>query len=261
VRIVDGELTTDLNLKALVFNTTGLNVTVTNTTTIASSLTVPSASQLVLLEQFLDNWWAQNANLITAFNNKQPGDLSSSANAEDINSFSHEYYKFYASAFSRFNAFDKHGSGSFNLTSDLGQLLDYLVFKNTSNSVIGLIGAFVVAAACLVSIVIYKHRRAAASLAKKGGSSKKMFVNLNNMTLNGSGGSGSGSNNNSSTGSSFNISDQHSTADLSASEKKFSGMDEEVVVVNNAAHQSTRDLTSSPNLVAKFGNQMVSYIY
>ena len=249
LQILDGNLKTDLTLKVLVFNTSSLNLTLNET-------------QLVWLDRFLENWWSHNSNLIASFNSKNIAgnlgskNLSKAATVgqnsnEDIDSFTQEYYRFYASAFSRFNSLDK--SSGFNFTADFGQLIDfinYLLFKNTSNSIIALICLFAFISIILVSVIIYKHNQTGTILKKNGGggsgSSKKMFVNLNNLNIN-----SSQNNSASASGSSFNISDNSS--DLSNNDKKFSH-DEP------GMQQSTKDLTSSPNLVSKFGNlnQMVS---
>lgn len=242
VSLLDSDLKTDKTLKLLVFNSTmnqtGLNVT-----------------QLDSLNRFLENWWLENYNLIVGFN------IKNNKSIDDMDSlFTQDYYKFYASAFSRrFNSFNSDYNGSFSMDL-VPHLLNFLLFKNTSNFIIFCMSVFALISVFLISMLVYKQSKASSAHRRKSLSSgssttttsmsnsatgqKKsaMFINLNTSSHSSSNAHHSGD---SSTGSTYNMSDNSLS---SVSEKKYDSRIM-MLMINEANNNPQQKIiaTSSPN--------------
>jgi hypothetical protein len=199
IRVSDSLFKSDSNVKLFVFNSNK----VAN-----SSIT---ASEMNLLNQLIENWWSQNSHLVSSLNNNENSNKKSKQSSnnnnptsEDIDYLSNEYFKFYASAFSRFNSNFERLNLNFSSFGDFFSSIN----NNSSSSILVLLSAFLMISLILIAFIIFKqsHNNKKKSKNSNINNKKKMFVNLNKLSSSSTASSGGCS----STGSSFNISEHSS---------------------------------------------------
>ena len=252
ISVSDNSSRTDFAVKLFVFNLNSMNKQANRTYSL-------NKTQLVLLNELVDSWWAQNFNLVASFKRKleinqqnkqtQNGKPSSDDNGDDIDSITQEYYKFYAaSAFARSNL---------NASSLLNTATIFLL-NNSSSSIIALISLFLIVAIILISIITYKHYKESSlkqDQFKKQISSKKkphkQVLDMNKM-----------SSNTSRSDELFNSNHYSNSKDeFDSSNTDYSINMSEPSPNQQIEHQSTKDLSSSPNLAASRFNNMVGFCF